>query len=233
VRYIFYLLTALTCLTTAFAQNTNVTSQVLTLKQVTELFPDTILRRLNIGFPILAVYKYADKKGQQYCMLTESRNEITANKDTFNQKIKAVIIKAENGSFTKLWEINDNIVKNDNEESSIWFWTKYTDFKDYDSDGLVDPIIVYGTSAMNDYDDGRIKFIILYKGEKVVIRHQNGVLDFEREPQIDKSFYNLPQSLQAAIKQKMELMTKNEHAIFPAGWKAAMKKKKLIFNERE
>ncbi|MEI6947410.1 hypothetical protein V9K67_09480 [Paraflavisolibacter sp. H34] len=233
MRQIFTLFTALFCSTTVIAQKVSVTSELLTLKQVAELFPDSVRKRLDIPFPVLRVYKYADKTGQYYCLLTESRNETTANKDAQGHKIRAVNVTTDKkGSFIKVWEINDHIVKNDNGENSIWFWTKYIDFKDYDEDGLADPIIVYGTSGINNYDDGRIKLIIYYKRQKTAIRHQNGVLDYDRETQVDKAFYDLPQSLQAGIHQKMELMMKNNQAIFPSGWQTAMKNKKAVFNER-
>ncbi|GGE96611.1 hypothetical protein GCM10011383_04220 [Hymenobacter cavernae] len=195
--------------------------------------PEVVRKTLNITFPIFRVYKYVDNDGHHYCILTESKDEIATDKDTLNHKIRAVSLKADNSSFVKNWEINDNIIKNENDETSIWFWTKYTDFKDYDGDGLVDPIIVYGTSALNGYDDGRIKILIYHKGRKVAIRHQNGVLDLARETQVDKAFYDLPISLQTSVKQKMELMRKNGQAIFPAGWQVAMKNKKTSFNERQ
>ena len=223
---------ALVCLTNAFAQKTTVVSETLTEKQVTALFPDTVKKVLNIVFPILKVYRYTDKAGDYYCIRTESMDKITREKDTLNDKIKAISVKADNGSFSKLWEINDNIIKNVKDENSIWFWTKYIDFKDLDGDGLADPIIIYGTSAANGYDDGRIKFVVYYKRQKIAIRHQNGVHDFERETKVDKAFYALPQSLQTSIKQKMELMMKNDQAIFPAGWQTAMKNKKTVFNEK-
>jgi len=232
VQRIFTFFIALICLTNVFAQKITVRTEILTAKQVTELFPDTIRKTLAINFPILRVYKYADKTGPFYCILTESRNEINTGKDTFHHSIKAINVKAENGSFSKNWELNDNIIKKENDESSIWFWTKYIDFKDYDGDGLADPVIIYGTAASNGYDDGRIKFIAYYKGKKIGIRHQNGILDFERETQVDKAFYDLPPSLQASINQKMVLMTKNNQAIFPAGWQTAMKNKKTKINER-
>lgn len=57
------------------------------------------------------------------------------------------------------------------------------------------------TSGMNGYDDGRVKFIIYYRGQK-----------------IDKRFYALPIKLQETIKDKMNLMVTNNHAIFPYGW---------------
>jgi hypothetical protein len=232
VRQIFIFTIALSCLTNIIAQKPAVTSKILTSKEIKDVFNDEVLTMLNITFPIFRVYKYTDKSGEYYCLLTESRNQITSDKDTLNHKIKSVNVKSANGSFTKTWEINDNVVKTENDESSIRFWTKYIDFRDCDGDGLVDPIIIYGTSAANGYDDGRIKFIIYYRGEKIAVRHQNGVLDFERETQVDKAFYDLPQSLQTSVKQKIELMMKNNQAIFPAGWQIAMKNKKTTFNER-
>src|SRR5688572_29031708 len=94
------------------------------------------------------------------------------------------------------------LLHNDN-ENSIWFWTKYIEFRDYDGDALADPIIAYGTSGINHTDDGRIIFIIYSKGRKIAIRHQNSDLDFGRETQVDRSFYDMPQSLQKTIKEKI------------------------------
>lgn len=231
MQHIFSFIIVLFYLTTASAQK-ETTTEILSAKQMRELFSDSVCKNLNINFPIVRIYKYKDKAGQHYCILTESRDEITLTKDTFNHKIKAIDVRRENGSFTKFWEINDNIIENGFNENSIWFWTKYIDFKDYDGDGFDDPIIIYGTSSADDDDDGRLKFIIYHKGHKVAIRHQNGVLDFERETQVDKAFYDLPESLQASIKRKMEIMTNRNQTIFPTGWKIAMKNKKTTFNER-
>lgn len=233
MRNIFIVLITLVCSTNSFAQKRSVISEIISAKQVAELFPDTVCKALETNYPIFRVYRYSDKTGQYYLVLTESRNVITADKDTFNHKIKAINVKADNSSFNKIWEINDNIIKTEHDEVSIWFATKYTEIKDYDGDGLADIVVIYNTSASNGLDDGRIKFIIYYKGQKVAIRHQNGVLDFERETHVDKAFYDLPQSLQTSIKQKMETMVRNNQAIFPAGWQTAMKNKKTSFSERE
>jgi hypothetical protein len=139
-------------------------------------------------------------------------------------------IKGPNG-LEKQWEINDFILK-EKDESSIWFWTKYCDFKDIDEDGIIDQILVFGTSGLNGYDEGRIKILLVYKGQKIVIRHQNGVLDFERNTQVDQAFYSLNLSLQNRIKEIMQKMIENNHAIFPYGWQDAMKKQKLKFDEK-
>ena len=231
MRKILSLIIATICFLNIQAQQKQIVPETLTPKQVTELFTEPVRSSLNITFPIFRVYKYTDKADIFYCLLTESQDEIKAGKDTLNSQIKAVHVKSENGQFIKLWEINDQLIKN-KEEKSIWFWTKYADFNDTDADGLADPIIVYGTTAVNGYGDGRIKIIIYYKGQKVAIRHQNGTLDFERETSVDKAFYALPVLLQTAVKQKMELMIKNKQAIFPAGWQLAMKNKKTTINER-
>jgi hypothetical protein len=213
-----------------FAQTSSLTSDIVSSKQLADLLTDSIKKEMKINFPVYRAYRNADKSGTHYCILTESRDVIKDN-DTMHHKIKAVTLLEVDGKLSKAWELNDNIIKSEQEENSIWFWTKYMEFKDYDKDNLIDPFIIYGTSGMNGTSNGRIKILIYYKGQKVAIRHQNGVLDFERETQVDQAFYNLPFLLQMAVQKKMELMTKNNVAIFPAGWQTAMKNKKLVFNE--
>lgn len=233
LRYFINLFVAFVCTSTAIGQKIKVTSDVLTSKQVVDLFSDSICKTLDISFPIFRVYQYTDKAGQYFCILTESRDKITADKDTINHKIKAVCIKSGKGEFRKLWEITDSIMRNGNDEISIAFWTKYFDFQDYDGDGLADPVVIYGTTAANGYDDGRIKIMLYHKGKIIGIKHQNAVLDFERKTRVDKLFYTLPQSLQTGIKQKIELITDNNQAIFPAGWQSSMKNKKTLLTERK
>lgn len=232
MRYLLTLIILFSFLSKSRAQKKLVSAEILTAKQQAAFCTDSLLSQFNIRYPIYKVYKFIDKSGTYYCLLTESDDEINTNGDTLSHHIKAILLKAVADSFTGIWEINDHIVKDERDENSIWFWTKYMEFKDYNGDGLIDPVIIYGTSGMNGYDDGRIKFIIYFNGQKIAIRHQNGVLDSERETQVDKAFYNLPAALQSAIQEKMELMMENKHAIFPAGWDKAMKNKKTFFSER-
>ena len=213
--FICFLLTFFN-LTFLEAQQKSSISELLTQKQIETIFTDTIKKEFKINYPIFRVYKYTDKSGNFLCVLTESNDSIANKKDTFNRSIRAINLKIDKNNFVKVWELNANTVKNERHENSIWFWTSYFDFKDFDNDGLVEPIIVYGTSAMNGFDDGRIKFITFYKGQKIAIRHQNGVLDDERQTQIDKAFYSLPQKLKDNIKSKMILMEKQRKAIFTA-----------------
>lgn len=218
VKYFICFLLTFFNLTLLEAQQKSSASELLTHKQIETIFTDSIKKEFKINYPIFKVYKYTDKSGNFLCILTESNDSIVNNKDTFNHSIKAINLKIDKNNLVKVWELNDNTIKNEKEENSIWFWTSYFDFKDFDNDGLVEPIIVYGTSAMNGFDDGRIKFITFYKGQKIAIRHQNGVLDNERQTQIDKAFYSLPQKLKDNIKSKMTLMEKQNKAIFTATW---------------
>jgi hypothetical protein len=213
---------ALLSLTIIRAQQNGTTSEIVSPSQVTTIFNDSVRKEFKITYPIFRVYKYADKSGEFLCALTESDDSTSTgidfsghqSIDTFSRAIKAVNLKVENNKLIKVWEINDHIIKNDNGEKSIWFWTKYFNFSNYDDDGLVVPIIIYGTRASNDYDDCRIKFIIFYKGQKMAIRHQNGILDGERETQIDKAVFSLPRKLRDEIKAKMVFLEKLDKAIF-------------------
>lgn len=205
---------------------------ILSAGQTQAVFTDPVKRALKISYPIFRVYQYADRSGQYYCVLTESRDSVTEKADTVNHFIRAVTCKIEPAGLTKIWEMNDRAISLPNEEDNIWFWTKYIEFKDYDNDGMIEPLIIYGSTAMNGYDDGRIRFLVYYKGQKVAIRHKNGVLDFEREMTVDKTFYLLPENLQASVRRKMNEMEKAAQAIFPNGWEAGMKKRKTVINER-
>jgi hypothetical protein len=218
VKYSITFLLISFSLTLTEAQQKSRTNDILSLKQTQSIFTDSVKKEFKINYPIFRVYRYTDNSGEFYCVLTESRDSIDNEKDTFNQSVKAINLKFDKGKFQKVWELNDNIINNENEENSIWFWTSYFDFKDFDNDGVIEPIIVYGTRAMNGYDDGRIKFIIFYKEQKVAIRHQNGILDNERKTQIDNSFYSLPKKLKDGIKTKMALMEKQDKAIFTETW---------------
>lgn len=218
VKYFICFVSTFLNLTLLEAQQKKSTSELLTRKQIETIFTGSIKKEFKINYPIYKVYKYVDKSGEYLCVFTESNDSIINKKDTFNHSIKAINLKIDKNNFIKVWELNDNTIKNEKEENSIWFWSSYFDFKDFDNDGLIEPIIVYGTNAMNGFDDGRIKFITFYKGNKIAIRHQNGILDNERQTQVDKTFYTLPQNLKDNIKSKMILMKKENKAIFKIAW---------------
>ena len=77
-------------------------------------------------------------------MLCENRTKIIKS-DSLNNKIKAIAVLNDHGGFVEKWTIKDEIISTDEvefPETSIWFWSKYSSFKDIDGDGNVDPIIV-------------------------------------------------------------------------------------------
>jgi hypothetical protein len=182
------------------------------------LFNDSVKRAFKIDYPIFQVFKYADRSGQYFCVLTESFDSAGTNEegkpDTLHHSIRAIDLKADGGSLTKMWELNDFISKQYHYEHSIWFWTKYIDFQDVDNDGLIEPILVYGTNGGDDVDGPRIKIMIYYKGHKVAIRHKESDLDDGRETVLDKSYEALPAAIKKHIEAKMKKMDQNGNAHF-------------------
>jgi hypothetical protein len=218
-----------------FSQKT-IEWRLLTEEERLETIDIHVIEDFKIYMQVYKVYQIKYQGVHDYLVFCESRDEIkNNNKDTINKKIKAVLLRrGGSGIEQKVWEINDNIVASATEETSIWFWTRYIDFQDFDNDGDVDYTLLYGTKAMNGLSDGRLKIAMVNKkGEKIFIRHQNGTLDFERETKIDKGFYSLPRTWQMAMQKRMKLIEKEERAIFPAGWEAAMKNFKTVINERK
>ena len=210
------------------AQSDTTSNKILTKAETNEFFNEAFKKKNLINFPIFRAYTYKDKSGTYYVALTESADSVNKLKDTVNNKIKAITFKTDKGIISKKWEINDfktPNLKGAEIESSIWFWTKYCEFNDIDGDGLVDPIVVYGTFGSNGYDDGRAKIILYIKGQKIAIRHQNGTLDDERKTQIDLTFYALPKKIQDRVKQLMATMVEKNHAIFPSAYIEKMGKK--------
>ncbi len=201
--------------------------RTLTQDKINEIFTENKKTQLGIEFDIWKVYDYKDKTGNYYLVLTENKSNIN-QESRVNLSIKAFNFKIENQTWKKTFETNDF---KENHENSIWFWTRYIYSEDFDNDGIIEPIIIYGTSGSNNYDDGRIKILIYHKGKKVGIRIQNGILDDERNLRIDKEFYLLPKTIQDKVLEQMNAMVDNNHSILPYGWQEKMKKKKLFIEE--
>ncbi len=205
-------------------------AQILTTKTADSIFTAAIKKELKIPFPIFRVYKYTNKSEQLYTVLTESRDSIGKKKDTFSFKIKAITVQRKNGKLVPVWDVADAVKKSTGEQA-IWFWSRYSSIEDVTADGIADPILTFGTSGANHFEDGRVVIVTYYNGQKIFIRHKNGTLDFERKLQVDKAFYTLPVSLQNAVKQKMKDMTKRMQALFPFNWEKNMKAKKTVITE--
>ena len=167
---------------------------LLTDKQVQTLFPHKTLKEIGVTFPIRKVYAFQDKLGKQYLIISE--NNSNPDKAT---SIKAfnVLLKEETPPQV-LWTITDAI--NDTEKA-MWFYTRYISLTDLNSDGYVDPIVLYGSESQ-------------YGGKKRAIRHQNSSLDDGRHTQIDHSYYKLPLALKKKIRSIVATLEEREHALF-------------------
>lgn len=233
VSYIIVLL-IFTLTNSVYSQDTTISSKQLSEIEIDSIFTDSVKKKLEIKYAIYRIYEYNDQAGKHFLVMTENKIICSEGKGWCYDAIKAFCFSYKNKQFTLKWKMTDFILpKKDDvkEEFSIWFWTKYFKLDDYDKDGFIDPIIVYGTSSLNDTEDGRIKILVYHHGKKRAIRHQNGTLDYERTTQIDKLYYKLPLEIQERVKNIMENIPKNNHGIFPHGWQEAMKNKKLTFDE--
>ena len=210
-------------------------ANMLPKPKAAKVFNGDVKSKLGITFPVVRTYSYTDTSGKYYMVLTEKFDGIKDG-DTVHKTIKAFNFKSTAAGPEKQWEVNDATEKAQPDyegETSMWFWTKFCVFQDIDKDGIADPILVYGTTALNGTDDGRVKILVYYKGKKIVIRHKNGTLDDERNTQVDAAFYSLPMVLQNQVTYLMKQIMENGVAIFPYGWEKNMKKHKLEFSERD
>ena len=230
-KYFYLLLCCILVATTLTAQK--IERSILNTSEVDKLFTTSLKETYKINLPIFVVYKIKYTTEAEYLVLCESQDEIKNKKDTINRNIHALLFKEVGSGLERQWEMKDNIIKSETEESCIWFWTRYMDFQDFDQDGLVDYTLVYGTKGMNGYMDGRMKILMVNtSGEKIFIRHQNGVLDDERITKIDKAFYALPTIWQRAVQKRMQLIEKEDKAIIAPEWQKQMKQKQLILKQK-
>lgn len=198
-------------------------ARILEQNEIEALFSSEVKSKLGIEYPIYKVYEYTDNTGENLIVLTEK----PINNKAVSQ-IKLLAFERKNGELIQKWELKDGI---NNVEKNMNFWTKHCVFKDIDGDGTVEPIIVFGSFGENDIDDGRVKILVYYNNQKYVIRHQNGVLDYDRVTQVDQSFYNLPNSIQSEVKNIIQTIIDNNQAIFPNDWKDKMNKKQTKISE--
>ncbi|WP_296142411.1 YARHG domain-containing protein [uncultured Flavobacterium sp.] len=202
--------------------------KTLSTQKIKEIFTESRRKELGINFNIWKVYDYQDKTAKFYLVLTEDNAKQSTNENPMNNAIKAFNFKIDNGIWTKTFETNDT--KNAG-ELSIWFWSRYIYVEDFDGDGIIEPMIFYGTNGYNGYGDGRAKILLYYKGKKIGIRIQNGILDDERNFSVDAEFYNLPKKVQDKIVEQMNFMVENDHSLLPYGWEKKMAKKMTFIKE--
>ncbi len=150
-------------------QQNHPSSEILSQSQVSATITNSVKRQFGINFPIIRVYKYVDRSGKYFCVLTEKLDSLFTGEegkyDTLHLAIRAIDLREDSGKLMKVWEINDHAIRDSKievVEQSMWFWTKYIEFNDFDGDGVIEPIIVYGTHSDSDLASGRVKCMVIY-----------------------------------------------------------------------
>lgn len=151
MKFVFSLV--LICITFYFSAQSSA-YPYLDSNQLKLRFNEKVIAEYEIDFPIFRVYEFEDTKGKHELVLTEkpSQTEFSGS-----DSIKAFCFLIKDGNKELEWELNDFILKPEKsqQETSIWFWTKFLRLEDLDDNGIVDPIIVYGTSGGNGTEDGK------------------------------------------------------------------------------
>jgi len=215
-----------------FGQNTTLLAKKLSKQQVDSIFTDSVISKFNLNLPIKKVYKYDDKLGTSLIVLTE-KTTVKSDGILVKDSLEAFNFRYNNNHLTLFWSFID-FVKTERyiePEDSIGFWTKYLSLEDYDNDGYIEPIIIYGTYGKSYCGESRLKILIYYKGKKRAVRNQNSEYDRFRFTQVDNSFYKLPKEIQDNVKETIKIMNENNHASFPPSWEKEMLNKKLKFDD--
>lgn len=194
------------------------------------LFTEEVKNDNEFRYPIFRAYPFVDETGGHLLVLTE---RLKKNNDSI---VAFCFLVDAGGNIDKLeWKIADFIEANKenihSNETAMWFWTKFLRLDDLDKNGVIDPIIVYGTRAENGVEDGRLKMLIFMNGEKIGIRHQDSTSDYGRHTKVDARYYELALEVQSQVNELMQLIYNSGNTIFPAGWQEAMKAKKIYFDE--
>ena len=201
------------------------------------LLTDSIKDKLEIYYPTALSLPFLQQKDKYQVLCTHNYDDVnnTGEKDKYHSHIKAFNLKMTGDSISKIWSMEDYLVDQiDNPghlETTIYWLDEYCSTNDIDGDGIIEPILCYATEGNNGKDDGRLKIIIWYKGEKFGVRHQNGVLDFQRFTKVDKKFYKLPILIKEYIYDIIKKIEGTDKAIFPYGWKDQMKKEMIEIRE--
>jgi len=195
----------------------------LSKKEMATIFTEPRQIELGISNKIYQVYSYKDTANEYFLVLTDHIGETTPEKDTLYDNVYALNLINKNYRLKKKSTVKGEI--KDEWETSIGFWNQYCQLTDLNNDGIIDPILVYGTTGQNQYEDGRVRIMTYYNRRRVSIKHQNSEIEDGRMTKINKNLYTFPEEIQEAVKETMRQMIKNGHATFTKGWEKEMKKK--------
>jgi hypothetical protein len=190
------------------------TSKLLTQKEV-----EIIKSRIgSISMHVFKAYEYKDIGGLYDLFFCENRNTIS-DQDTLNTKIQAICYLNDRGHYIEKWKIVDRLdesadIQGDG-ELSIWFWSKYISNSDIDKDGLIEPIVIYGTKTIEGYS--RINIMIFYKGEKYSIKAQECDLDKCRTLNRSDKYGQLPRNIKLYLDKLLEKLRQEQGVILKNG----------------
>jgi len=190
------------------------TARILTRQSTDSLFPDEKKKALDIKYAIWRAYQYDDKSGRYYIVLSE-RDVIVPGKDTLVTNIEGFCLQENSGQLSQKWKLKDAV---DSAESSIWFWTKFSEVKDIDGDGYTDPLIIYGSNGKDEQADyHRLKILLYYKGNKIALRLATSGSGEQHSVQRDKAFSTLPPAIQSHIYTVLRHINKEQDYIWSFG----------------
>lgn len=184
--------------------------------ETARIFTDAKRKELGIKYPVWKAYSYTDKSGEYLLALAGDWYEMDQYK-----KIQAVNLKKRELGLTKTFEMNDLIDQSD-WYSNIFFWTRYTLVEDFDRDGVIEPIIIYGADRSGNFNDCWVKILIYHNNVKTRIWIHNSSLDHDRYMEVDEKFYSLPKPIQTKVIMQMEEMQENGHCYLGHTWKEKM-----------
>ena len=168
----------------------------LSKEEINIMFTSSDKDKLNIKYDIRKVYKVLDKKGETFFIVSENflRKDLEENK--IIDKIELIIASKTDKGFIRKYTVNDKI---NIREKSLWFWTKFFKLQDFNGDGYIDPIIVYGGLGKHNDIEGRLIIKSLFQNKWYNIIHQGSDQDLARYTEFDKNFIKLDKPIRLEV----------------------------------
>ena len=197
---------------------------------------DTVFHRLEIYYPRIKQIDYFIEGNPFTLLLTQNNDDVrkTGNVTDYHSHIVAFGLNLSQDTILKVWQMQDMLKKqkdNNELENNIYWIKKYCEALDVNGDKNDEVFLVYASEGNNNISDGRLNIMTYFNDKKHFIRHQNGVLDFQRNMQVDKSIYKLPIEIQAKLKAILTDISNEDIAILPYGWQEQFDKGVLNIKE--
>ena len=140
--------------------------------EIALLFSPKVKENLKISFPINRVFKYKDKLGVHFFVI--ATQDVAQKEKVYTKKMKFYIFLQEKEKLkleVSLYDFGENL----NIDSY--------EFKDADSDGVIEPIVSYDNNASNN---DFYKTFFFFKNKKIIYRN------YQDYAKIDKIHWTLP-----------------------------------------